>query len=498
MAHLIRYRRLSLLCAVCLTLWHPLRSSATESAEGSPPDAALGPRQRLLVLTDIEADPDDSQSLVRLLLYSNQIDFEGLVATTSVHQRDAVHPESIRRILAAYGRVRDQLLRHEPGYPAVEHLQSLVSTGQPQAGLGAVGPGKDSPGSNAIIAALRSLDPRPLWISVWGGVNTLAQALHTIRATASPEEARRLIAKLRVYTISDQDNAGHWIRREFPDLFYIVSPGGYGASIWIAITAPIEGIDNTTISNPWLRQHIQQSHGPLGAAYPDVAYGMEGDTPSFLPLIPNGLSVPDHPEWGSWGGRYELKIPDPATLDLGGFIGIPYEPETRPIWTNAIDAYTPSMPQEFQRATVPSMRTFRDARVTLWRWRDEFQRDFAARMDWTTKPYAEANHPPVPRLAHPDHFTVHSGDIFNLSALGTTDPDGDSLSYLWFHYPEVGGWTEEIKPDVRAPNIYWVPFKAPTVTEPRDAHFILKVTDKGSPPLTRYRRVIVTILPVSP
>jgi hypothetical protein len=470
--------------------WLPAQTHASP-----PPDAALGPKQRLLVLTDIEADPDDSQSLVRLLLYSNQIDLEGLVATTSVHQRHAVHPESIRRIIDAYGAVRSNLLLHEPGYPTGEHLHSLVCAGQPHAGLEAIGEGKDSPGSNAIIAALRSPDPRPLWVSVWGGVNTLAQALHTIRATASRDEAGRLIAKLRVYTISDQDNAGPWIRREFPGVFYVVSPGGYGASIWIAITRDMEGADNATVSNSWLAHHIQQGHGPLGTMYPDVAYGMEGDTPSFLSLIPNGLSVPEHPDWGGWGGRYEHKIPDPATLDLNGFIGIPYEPETRPIWTNATDSYTPTTSAELGRAVRPGDHTFTDARVTLWRWRTDFQNDFAARMDWCTKSFAEANHPPVPRLAHPDRLTVHAGDVFELSAGGTTDPDGDSLSYYWFHYPEVGGWGEEINPHVRAPNLYAVPFQAPKVAKARDAHFILKVTDKGSPPLTRYRRVIVTILP---
>lgn len=473
-----------------LPLW-----AAAQSATTPPPDAAIDPRQRLLVLTDIEADPDDAQSLIRLLLYSNQIDLEGLVATTSVHKRHSLHPDSIRRIIDTYGQVRTNLLLHEPGYPTVEFLQSLVLEGQPHAGLDAIGDNQDTPGSDAIIAALRSPDPRPLWVGVWGGVNTLAQALHTIRETCTAEEAARLINRLRVYTISDQDNTGPWIRREFPDLFYVVSPGGYGASIWIAITGPIDGIDNTTVSNPWLTENIQQNHGPLGAAYPDVSYGLEGDTPSFLSLIPNGLNVPEHPDWGGWGGRYELKIPDPATLDLDGFIGIPYEPETRPIWTNAVDTYAPPEPREFRRAVRPSERIFNDARVTLWRWRDAFQNDFAARMDWTTQSYADANHPPVPRLAHPDHLTVRSGEVFELSALGTTDPDGDGLSYLWYHYAEVGGWTEEIKTHVYAPNIYWVPVKAPQVTSPRDAHFILQVTDKGSPALTRYRRIIVTILP---
>ncbi len=472
-----------------------LAPSAGRAVETPAPGAAVEPRQRLLVLTDIEADPDDTQSLIRLLLYSNQIDIEALVATTSVHQRSAVYPDSIRRILDVYGAVQPNLLLHEPGFPTAAELRARVFAGQPHAGMEAIGPGRDSPGSDAIIAALKSADPRPLWVSVWGGVNTLAQALLTIRATETADEAARLVARLRVYTISDQDDTGPWIRREFPGVFYVVSPGGYGASIWIALTRDMEGADNTVVSNPWLAENLQQGHGPLGALYPDVAYGLEGDTPSFLALIPNGLSVPEHPDWGGWGGRYELKLPDPATLDLGGFIGIPYVPETRPIWTNASDAFAPPIQAQFGRAFQPGEQTFRGPRVTLWRWRDAFQNDFAGRMDWTTQPYAAANHPPVPRVGHADHLIVRVGQVFELSAAGTSDPDGDSLSYYWFHYPEVGGWPEEIKPHVRAPNLYAVPFKAPLVAEMRDAHFILAVTDKGSPALTRYRRVIVTIQP---
>jgi hypothetical protein len=483
---IIRFSLLALLTLV------PVASSAVEiSAHG----AASEPRQRLIVLTDIEADPDDTQSLIRLLLYSNQIDLEALVATTSVHQRHAVFPDSIRRILDVYGVVQPNLLLHEPGFPNAAELQARVYAGQPHAGMEAIGPGRNSPGSDAIIAALKSADPRPLWVSVWGGVNTLAQALLTLRATETAGEAARLIAQLRVYTISDQDDTGPWIRREFPGVFYVVSPGGYGASIWIAITRDMDGADNTVVSNPWLAENIQQGHGPLGALYPDVAYGLEGDTPSFLSLIPNGLSVSEHPDWGGWGGRYELKIPDPSTLDLGGFIGIPYVPETRPIWSNASDAFAPPVRPRFGRAFQPGEKIFHGPRVTLWRWREAFQNDFAARMDWTTRSYAASNHPPMPRLGHLDRLTVRAEEEFELSAAGTTDPDGDNLSYFWFHYPEVGGWQEEIKPHVRAPNLYAVPFKAPSVTEPRDAHFILAVTDKGSPSLTRYRRVIVTIRP---
>jgi hypothetical protein len=454
-----------------------------------------GEKQRLIVLSDIEADADDSESLVRLLLYSNQIEIEALIATTSTHMRTQIHPESMLRIIDAYDKVQPNLLLHDPRYPLATKLRAVVAEGQPAYGLDGIGQGKDSPGSERIVHALEQQDPRPLWISIWGGPNTLAQALLKIRNTRSREEAARLVGKLRVYAISDQDDSGAWIRKTFPDLFYIVSPGGYGRATWSAINKVVDGVDNTTISNSWIAANIQQGHGPLGAVYPDVAYGVEGDTPSFLALIPNGLNVSEHPDWGGWGGRYELYTPSPAEVDTVGFTGgVKVEPETRPIWTNAVDSFTPRATAAFGRASQPAKATFQDNYVTLWRWRDDFQNDFAARMSWTTSPFEKANHPPIPRLRHPDQITLHSGEVFTLDAWGTSDPDGDGLSYLWFQYVEAGSWKRAIPLNI-AENMYRVGFTAPEVTRPETAHFILRVTDKGTPPLSRYKRVIVTILP---
>ena len=229
---------------------------------------AREPHHRLVVLSDIEADPDDTQSFVRLLLYANAIDIEGMIATTSVHQKTRVAPESIRRVIEAYGKVRDNLLLHEPGFPETQVLLDRVTQGLPEYGLKGVGDGKDSPGSNRIIELLDRADDRPLWVSVWGGPNTLAQALYSLRKSRRPAEVERLVSKLRVYTISDQDDTGTWLRTEFPKLFYVVSPGGYRHSTWGAINAVVEGIDNTTISNAWLAGNIQQGHGPLGVATP--------------------------------------------------------------------------------------------------------------------------------------------------------------------------------------------------------------------------------------
>ncbi len=91
-------------------------------------------------------------------------------------------------------------------------------------------------------------------------------------------------------------------------------------------------------------------------------------------------------------------------MDPQGFTGgVPVEPETHPIWTNAIDDYTPPASGEYGRATRAGEKSFKDFKATVWRWRDDFQNDFAARMDWTTKSYEEANHPPVPGAGATGH-----------------------------------------------------------------------------------------------
>ena len=162
--------------------------------------AQTGKKLRVLVLTDIEADPDDAQSMVRFLTYSNQWDVEGLIATTSIHQQTKVAPESIIKILEAYKKVQPNLLNHEKGYPTYDELKPIVKKGLPVYGMQGVGEGKDSEGSEWIVKVLEKNDDRPVWVPVWGGPNTLAQALLKIKNTKSNAEAEKLYKKIRVYT----------------------------------------------------------------------------------------------------------------------------------------------------------------------------------------------------------------------------------------------------------------------------------------------------------
>ena len=272
-------------------------------------------KERVFVLTDISNEPDDEESMVRFLVYANEYEIEGLVATTSQHLRERTREDLIRRQIDAYSQVRPNLVIHSKGYPSKEDLLAVTSTGQPAYNMAAVGKGKSNPGSRLILKAADKEDDRPLWISVWGGANTLAQALWDARKERSAEDLKKLVAKLRVYTISDQDDAGRWLRMEFPDLFYIVTPSStwqeYFRATWTGISGDRHYKNGPMfhfelVDNPWLEKNVIVDHGPLGALYPKLTYIMEGDTPSYLGLIENGLGWSSSPALGGWGGRYKL------------------------------------------------------------------------------------------------------------------------------------------------------------------------------------------------
>ena len=212
--------------------------------------------------------------------------------------------------------------------PPASGLAAVIKAGQPVAGpktpvTESIGEGKDTEASNWIIRVVDRPDPRPVWVLIWGGSADLAQALWKVRATRSPDELARFLAKLRVYAIGDQDSTGPWMREQFPGLSTITQRRAYRGMYRGGATA--------LASSAWVKANIH-GHGPLGDLYPDYDGGdiwsstlgqvrgiKEGDTPSFLALVPNGLGDVDHPRLGSWGGRFEgegERLTDVADTDL--------------------------------------------------------------------------------------------------------------------------------------------------------------------------------------
>lgn len=434
------------------------------------------------MLTDITNEPDDQESLVRLLVYSNEYDLEGIVATTSTHLRNQTRKDKIEAIVRDYGKVKPNLDKHAPGYPSMEYLLSITSEHLPVFSMDGVGEGKDSPGSDLLIAAVDKAGERPLWVSVWGGANCLAQALWKVRATRNEAEIQKFISKLKIYSISDQDFAGKWIRDNFPQIFYIVDASAgdswfeYYKATWTGISGDRyykngPGLNGELVENPWLAANIRENHGPLASYYIPFAYIMEGDTPSFLGLINNGLGWYISPSYGGWGGRYELYR---SYAEKGK------------IWTSSVNTQ-----DDF---ALPDGRTESSNQATIWRWREAYQHDFAARMDWNIAgDFKEANHNPVAVLNGNAGKAVatakiKAGEKVAFSTKGSSDPDGDKLTFRWFVYREAGSGGN-VK--VENPESEEISFTMPELRNDQSLHIILEVKDDGNPALFSYRRIIL-------
>ena len=425
-------------------------------------------KPRISVLTDISSlttglyEPDDTQSLVRLLMYANELEIEGLVATYTEHGH-TVRPDYIEHVIDRYAQVHPRLLEHDPGYPSADQLRLTVKSGNPKDGRSAVGQGCDTEGSEWLIACADKEDDRPLWISVWGGTTDLAQALWKVKQTRSSEQAERFLAKLHVFSIGDQYEIGSWIREQYPELFYITS--------YASFRGMYRGGDTSLCTPEWVSACVSEGRGPLGEAYPaydggdpwGAVYGVkEGDTPAFLHLLPTGLNDEDVPQWGGWGGRY---VPDPAR--------------------------SPSVKHFFDAMDEADGET--SERATVFRWRQAFQHAFEARMMRCAYPPSEVNAEPVAVLQGAGERTVAAGVEVALSAEGSHDPRGGELSFLWEVYAEAG--TYDGKLPIREAGGMRASFIAPEVERGSTIHILLTVTNDGRPPLSSYKRVIVHVLP---
>ena len=352
--------------------------------------------------------------MIRLMLYANDFDIEGLIATSNLGHGQRTRPELIRRVVDAYGEVRPNLLLHDDRYPPASSLAEVIKAGQPIAGPKvpveqSVGEGKDTEGSDWIIEVVDRDDPRPVWVLIWGGSADLAQALWRVRNDRSPEDLDRFVAKLRVHSIGDQDSTGPWIRDQFPGLFTIAQRR--------AFRGMYRGGDTALVSSAWVQEHIH-GHGPLGDLYPDYDGGD----------IWSGTLGQVRRDQG--GGHALVPLPGPQR---------PGRPRAPPGWeAGAVGsrAKGTGSPTYRTRTWTPRTTPTRGCRRST---------AGARRSRPTSRPGStgasgrteRANHPPVVRIAGPRERSVSPGEVITLDAGASSDPDGDGLRFAWSIVPEA-------------------------------------------------------------
>jgi hypothetical protein len=456
---------------------NPLKWTLAIALSLALPAASLAAplKPRIVVLTDISpitAEPDDFESTIRLLVHADLFEVEALVASTGwSNSGGRERPDLIRQIIDAYEKDLPNLRKisnqsehladeskQQLGYwPSPAYLRSRTVPGSAKMGFHFIGKDNHSAGSDFIIRLADEKDERPLWVLVWGGGNTLAQSIWKVQQERTPEQLKAFLRKLRVYTITDQDrpqrggsnefSSHFWMRKEFEkDLCFI-----WDESAW--------GFQNGTGKRNWdqYAEHIQ-NHGSLGAIYPKYRYGVEGDTPSFLYVWPNGLNDPEHPGFAGWGGTFAKSMcRDNTTVAFNNHAG--------PV-----------------RATSRKYET---------RFYPAIFNSFAARMDWAKG--GAGNRNPVVTVNGVGglasiKLTPAPGASVTLDASDSRDPDGDKLKFSWWVLSEAGTYSKDV--EVSGEDSARATIPVPSDAAGKSIHVICEVTDDGTHNLTGYRRII--------
>jgi hypothetical protein len=422
-----------------------------------------GDRLRVMVETDAGGDPDDEQSMVRFLLYASEWDIEGIIATRPVAREgenrniERTGLGIVRRMIDAYAECHSMLVQHDPRFPTAEKLRAVT--------IASYGEGDD--GARLIMAAADVKDARPIWFMNWGtdagsAPSSLKRALDLALRERGREGYERL--KSRIYLSSSDQFGDHTWKVDPPFPFWVDTfrppiENRRWYHRFSTITARAGGFD--------LARDVLMEHGPLGALYPTntTHWQKEGDSMTFLYLVPTGMNDPMRPGWGSWAGRYGLQ-------DEAG--------RRRYYWANQFDGWNGS--------------TNRDN--TLARWAAHLQNDFRVRLDWCIKGREEANHKPLAVLNGDEsgrilRLSAAAGSRLNFTAAGSADPDKDALRFEWMVYREAG--TYKGPPLLSAGTGVRTELRVPEDAGGSEIHVLLIVEDDGQPPLADYCRAVVDV-----
>jgi hypothetical protein len=474
-------------------------------------------KARTIITTDGEID--DVDSFIRMLLYSNEFEIEGLIYSSSMwhYKGDGKGTKMISEmemtkklygaktnlrwagthwmdeLINAYEKIYPHLILHAKGFPNPQKLRSLIKVGN----IDFEGDMEhDTEGSDFIKKKLLDNNPAPIYLQAWGGTNTIARALKSIEEQYKNTNQwdaiyKKICDKVVVFTILDQDATYRkYVAINWPKvkIYYNAKQFWCLAYNWKK-AVPKEL--HSYLEGKFMRENIIQNHGALTKMYYSYGDGQkqvgddehihgdktkltntiwgnfeeydfisEGDSPAFLHLINVGLDNLENPQFGGWGGRLVQSTINPNRWE-DGEKAADFNPSTQ-----KLDLAYPQI-----------------------RWIEALQNDFAARADWCVKDYQSANHPPVIKLNHSKNLVAKPNTEVVLGG-NAQDPDGNNLKYHWWQYKEVGTYKGQIS--VLNSDNSKASFQMPVdIQKGETIHIILEVSDSGKPQLTRYQRVII-------